>query len=40
MKQTEISNFVLVREEVYKASPRVWSFKYLGQVVYHSHYER
>ena len=33
MKQTEISNFVLGREEVYKASPRVWSFKYVEDIV-------
>ena len=33
MKQTEISNLVLGREEVYKASPRIWSFKFTDDVV-------
>lgn len=33
MKQTENSNFVLGREEVYKASPRIWSFKYTYDIV-------
>ena len=33
MKQKEISNLVLGREEVYKASPRIWSFKYTNDVV-------
>ena len=33
MKQTENSNLVLGREEVYKASPRIWSFKYVDDVV-------
>ena len=33
MKQKEISNLVLGREEVYKASPRIWSFKHTDDVV-------
>ena len=33
MKQTENSNLVLGREEVYKASPRIWSFKYTYDIV-------
>ena len=33
MRQKEISNLVLGREEVYKASPRIWSFKYTDDVV-------
>ena len=33
MKQTEISNLVLSREEIYKASPRIWSFKHTDDVV-------
>ena len=33
MKQTEISNLVLGREEVYKASPRIWSFKFTDDIV-------
>ena len=33
MKQTENSNLVLGREEVYKASPRIWSFKFTDDVV-------
>ena len=33
MKQKEISNLVLGREEVYKASPRIWSFKFTDDVV-------
>ena len=33
MKQKEISNLVLGREVVYKASPRIWSFKYTNDVV-------
>ena len=33
MKQKEISILVLGREEVYKASPRIWSFKFTDDVV-------
>ena len=33
MKQTENSNLVLGREEVYKASPCIWSFKYTYDIV-------
>ena len=33
MKQTENSILVLGREEVYKASPRIWSFKYTYDIV-------
>lgn len=33
MKQKEISNLVLGREEVYKASPCIWSFKHTDDVV-------
>ena len=33
MKQTEIPNLVLGREEVYKASPRIWSFKFTDDIV-------
>lgn len=33
MRQKEISNLVLGREEVYKASPRIWSFKHTDDVV-------
>jgi len=33
MKQTENSNLVLGREEVYKASPCIWSFKYTHDIV-------
>lgn len=33
MNETSISNLVLGREEVYKASPRIWSFKYVDDIV-------
>lgn len=33
MSQSNISNIVLGREETYKASPRVWSFKYVDDIV-------
>lgn len=33
MSQSNISNIVLGREETYKASPRIWSFKYVDDIV-------
>ena len=33
MSTTNNSNIVLGREEVYKASPRIWSFKYADDIV-------
>ena len=33
MSNSSISNIVLGREEVYKASPRIWSFKYSDDIV-------
>ena len=33
MSKSNISNIVLGREEVYKASPRIWSFKYADDIV-------
>lgn len=33
MSKTNHSNIVLGREEVYKASPRIWSFKYADDIV-------